>query len=118
MPLQPSNKELELYALSKKLAYTCYALTDTLPTEEKHISGAEIRKAAIGMHMHMATALSRKSKKKRRKYFQLAKDYLVMIEAATGLLQELNYIQQPGLSDLYMLLNPCYRFIKKQLKNK
>ena len=118
MPLQPSNKELELYALSKKLAYTCYALTDTLPAEEKSISGAAIRKAAIGMHMHMATALSRKSKKKRRKYFRLAKDYLVMIEAATNLLLELKYIQPPDISELDILLQRCHRFIKKQLKNK
>ena len=115
---QPSNKDLELYALSKKLAYTCYALTDILPAEEKSISGAEIRKAAIYMHMNMAAALSRPSKKKRRKYFKTAKDYLVMIEAATNLLLELKYTQPPDISELDILLQRCYRFIKKQLKNK
>lgn len=115
---QPSIQELELYALSKRLAYACYALTDVLSAEEKQISGAQIRKAAIYMHMNMAAALSRKSKKKQRKYFKTAKDYLVMIEAATNLLLELKHIQPPDISGFDILLQRCYRLIKKQLKNK
>ena len=117
MPLPLAYREIELYALSKKLALACYAFTQLLPPEEKAISFEQIRKTALGAHMHIAAAVSHASKKRRRNYFKIAKEYLVMLDAAIAIVHELNCVQAADLLPVEIVLADCYKLLTKQLKD-
>ncbi len=90
MPRLSAYKGLELYQLSKKLVVACYELTHDLPTEEKTNLSRHIRVAALSVHLNITRGAFRKTKK-RRKYFRMAQDCLIIISTATEILVEVNF---------------------------
>ena len=117
MSLPLAYREIEIYALSKKLALACYELTQLLPAEEKTLLFEQIRKTAICAHMHIAAAVSHASKKGQRKNFKIAKEYLVMLDAAIAIVHELKYVQPADILPVETLLADCYKLLTKQLKH-
>jgi four helix bundle protein len=118
MFLQVAYKNLDLYTLSKKLVVACYEITQMLPEEEKTNLSVQIRTAALSAYFNIVRGLFRKSNKKRKKHFKLAKESFQVIDASLEVLFQLQYIRREQLDEIENSLLPCYRLLKKILKNK
>lgn len=110
MAKQASYKGLELYNLSKKLVIACYELTHELPTEEKTNFTRYLRTAALSLHVNIAQGAFLKSKK-RKKYTKAAQNALIIIDAATEILLELNFASQAQVDLITNLSSTCYQLL-------
>lgn len=103
-------KSLDVYNLSKKLVIACYELTHELPTEEKTNFTRYIRTAALSLHVNVAQGIFLKSKK-RKKFVRAAKNALIIIDAATEILVELNVAAQEQVDVITSLSSSCYQLL-------
>lgn len=110
MPKPSGYKSLEVYNLSKKLVIACYELTHELPAEEKTNFTRYIRTAALNLHVNVAQGVFLKSKK-RKKFTRNAKNALIIIDAATEILVELNFATQEQTDVVISLSSSCYQML-------
>lgn len=110
MPKAAGYKSLEVYNLSKKLVIACYELTHELPKEEKTNFTRYIRTAALSLHINIAQGVFLKPKK-RQKFTRAAKNALIIIDAATEILVELNYATQEQIDVITSLSSSCYQLL-------
>lgn len=110
MPKPSGYKSLEVHNLSKKLVIACYELTHELPSEEKTNFIRYIRTAALNLHVNVAQGVFLKSKK-RKKFIRNAKNALIIIDAATEILVELNFATQQQTDVVTSLSSSCYQML-------
>lgn len=110
MPKPSGYKSLEVYNLSKKLVIACYELTHELSSEEKTNFTRYIRTAALNLHINVAQGVFLKSKK-RKKFIRNAKNALIIIDAATEILVELNFATQQQTDVVISLSSSCYQML-------
>lgn len=110
MPKKSGYKSLEVYNLSKKLVIACYELTHELPAEEKSNFTRYIRTAALSLHVNVAQGVFLKSKK-RKKFTRAAKNALIIIDAATEILVDLNFATQEQIDVITALSSSCYQML-------
>lgn len=110
MPKPSGYKSLEVYNLSKKLVIACYELTHELPAEEKTNFTRYMRMAALNLHVNVAQGVFLKSKK-RKKFIRNAKNALIIIDAATEILVELNFATQQQTDVVTRLSSSCYQML-------
>lgn len=103
-------KSLEIYKISKKLAASCYELTHDLPEQEKTNFSKYIRAAALSVHVNIAQAAFRKSKK-RKKHFREARKGLVVIDAAVEILVEVELITADQADPVLHLSSGLYQLL-------
>ncbi len=117
MFLQLAYKNLDLYTLSKKLVVSCYEITQTLPEQEKANLSAQVRSAALCAYVNIVRGLFKKSNKKRRNHFKLAKEAFQVIDASLDVLFQLQYLRREQLDEIENILTPCYNLLKKLMDN-
>ena len=117
MPLQLPHKELDLFILAKKLLHCCYEVTHELPVDVRKTLFHEMRRAALFVYLDICKALA-KDKKKKRKWYGLAKDQLVVIDAIQEVLVELNYMNKEQEKQINDLMNPCYQILSEIIDKK
>lgn len=105
-----SYKGLEVYKLSKKLVIACYELTHELPAEEKNNFTRHIRTAALHLHVSIAQGVFLNSKK-RKKFLRSAKDALIIIDAASGILVELRMATQEQIDVIASYSSLCFQML-------
>jgi four helix bundle protein len=110
MPKPTGYKSLEIYNLSRQLVVACYELTHELPSEEKTNFTRYIRTAALNFYVNVAQGAFLKSKK-RKKFIRNAKNALVIIDAATGILVELKMATQEQIDVITTLSSSCYQLL-------
>jgi len=110
MPKLSGYKSLEVYNLSKKLVIACYELTHELPPEEKTNFTRYIRTAALSLHVNVAQGVFLKSKK-RKKFIRIAKNALIIIDAASEILVELKLATQEQIDVITSLSSSCYQLL-------
>jgi four helix bundle protein len=103
-------RSLEVYNLSKKLVIACYELTHELPAEEKTNFARYIRTAALNLHVNVAQGIFLK-RKKRKKFLRNAKNALIIIDAATEILVELNFATKEQIDVIASLSSSCYQLL-------
>jgi four helix bundle protein len=103
-------RSLEVYNLSKKLVIACYELTHELPAEEKTNFARYIRTAALNLHVNVAQGIFLK-RKKRKKFLRNAKNALIIIDAATEILVELNFATKEQIDVVASLSASCYQLL-------
>jgi len=108
MPLQLPHKELDLFILSKKLLHCCYEITHDLPVDVRKTLFHEMRRAALFVYLDTCKGLAKDSKKKKGKWYGLAKDQLIIIDAILEVLVELKYINREQEKQVNDLMSPCY----------
>jgi hypothetical protein len=111
MPLQLPHKELDLFILSKKLLHSCYEVTNDLPVVVRKTFFVEMRRAALFVYLDVCRGLTRSSGKKKRKWYRMAKDQLVIIDAIVEVLVELEYINRHQEKEINDLMSPCYTLL-------
>jgi four helix bundle protein len=103
-------KSLEVYNLSRKLVIACYELTHELPADEKTNFSRYIRTAALSLHVNVAQGAFLKPKK-RKNFIRNAKNALIIIDAATGILVELRLATQEQIDVITSLSSSCYQLL-------
>ena len=118
MPLQLPHKELDLFIFSKKLLYCCYEITHDLAVDVRKTLFHEMRRAALFVYLDTCKGLAKESKKKKRKWYGLAKDQLIIIDAILEVLVELKYISREQEKELNGLMGSCYDILAQLSTNK
>jgi hypothetical protein len=83
-------------------------LTHELNADEKNNFSRYIRTAALNLHVNLAQGVFAK-RKKRKKFVRVAKNALVIIEAATEMLVELKMATPEQLEVISTLSSSCCR---------
>jgi four helix bundle protein len=112
MSRSPAFKSLEVYNLSKKLVIACYELTHDLPAEEKTNFSKHIRAAALSLHINIARGAFLKSKK-RKKFIRTAQDALIIIDAATEMLVEVEFATSAQVDPVARLCSSLYQLLEQ-----
>lgn len=105
MYLHLNHKSLIICGISKDLVLECYRLIRHLPKEEHFVMAAQIRRAALSVHLNIAEGASRKSLKERKRFYEIARSSLIEIDAALDIADSLAYLKNfeiHALSDLML----------------
>ena len=113
-----SLKSFDIFELSKKLVVACYAMTSTLPPEEKTNLTQYIRNAALSAHLNITQGAFLKKKKAKRKYIEGAKNSLIVIDAAIDVLLEVALIKEQDTTEVMQLSSTCYQLLDRLKKQK
>lgn len=109
MGKQSSYTAIDIFASSKKLVLSCYALTQELPADEKSNLGHYIRNAALTAHFAISQGVFLKKSKAKKKLLQQAKNSYVVIDAAVDVLVELNLVKEEQTSEVIELASLLYQ---------
>jgi four helix bundle protein len=74
MFLTLNHQKLDIYNVPRLLVIECYRLTKQLPTDEKFGMIAQIRRAALSVHLNIAEGASRKSDLERKRFYEMSGD--------------------------------------------
>ena len=111
MSLSLAYKHIELYSLVKKLVQACYQLSQELPEEERNLSGAKLRLAALTAYVLTIQGLNCKVPKK---LFQKAQLQLLAVEGLLEIFKEVELISAEKMFEITSLLHRCQDLLKKR----
>ena len=100
MFLKLNHQKLEVYAHSRAFTLACYKLTKELPAEEKFGMIAQIRRAALSVHLNLAEGASKKSEVERKRYYEISRGSIVEVDAALDIASDLKYLNKIDMKDL------------------
>ena len=81
MFIKLNHKSLKIYEAIRELAKEVYAVSMKLPAEEKFNMVQQIRRAALSVKLNLAEGSSRKSLNERRRFYEVARGWVVEIDA-------------------------------------
>ena len=113
-----SLKSFDIFELSKKLVVACYAMTSTLPPEEKTNLTQYIRNAALSTHLNITQGAFLKKKRARKRFIKGAKNSLIVIDAAVDVLIEVRLIKEQDTTEVMQLSSTCYQLLDRLKKEK
>ena len=87
-----SYKKLDVYAKSRQLVVTIYALLKHFPAEEKYALGDQMRRAVISVPSNIAEGLSRSAVKEQAHFLDIAYGSLMEIDCQLDISLDLGYI--------------------------
>src|SRR5687768_3843091 len=111
MFLKLNHQKLDIYGASRQFVLECYRLTKVLPTDERFGMRAQIRRAALSVHLNIAEGASRKSLIERKRFYEIARGSIIEIDAALDISSDLNYFTKSDIEQLRFLLIKCFRIL-------
>ena len=111
MFLTLNHQKLDIYPVSRLFVLECYKLTKQLPTEEKFGMIAQIRRAALSVHLNIAEGASRKSQAERKRYFEIARGSVIEVDAALDIAHDLEYLNKLQMDQLQESLTRCFKIL-------
>ncbi|TCZ74844.1 four helix bundle protein [Flaviaesturariibacter aridisoli] len=100
MFLTLNHQKLDLYGFSRKFVLECYRLSNTLPPDERFGMIAQVRRAALSVHLNIAEGASRKSDAERKRFYEIARGSVIEIDAALDIAHDLGYFENYDFSNL------------------
>jgi four helix bundle protein len=111
MFLQLNHQKLDVYQFSRPLVLECYKLIKKFPSDEKFALSAQIRRAAVSVHLNIAEGASRKSANERKRFYEMARGSLIEIDAALDISSDLNYCTKKDIEQLGFLMIKCFKIM-------
>jgi four helix bundle protein len=111
MFLTLNHQKLDIYPVSRLFVLECYKLTKQLPAEEKFCMIAQIRRAALSVHLNIAEGASRKSQAERKRYFEIARGSVIEVDAALDIAHDLEYLNKLHIDRLGESLTRCFKIL-------
>ena len=109
MFLQLKHTGLEVFKFSHELVLECYRLTKQFPGGERFGIIAQIRRAALSVHLNVAEGCSRKSINDRKRFYEIARGSAIEIDTAIGIAFKLSYVKIEQLADFEKLIISTYK---------
>ena len=117
MFLQLNHQKLQIYSASKQFILEGYKLTRVLPADEKFGMISQIRRAALSVHLNVAEGASRKSEAERKRYYEIAGDSAIEIDAALDIAYRLEYLKAIDTTSLGKAMINCFRLLTGLIKS-
>ena len=111
MFLQLNHQKLDVYSSSKEFVLECDRMSKLLPEEEKYGMVAQIRRAALSVHLNIAEGCSRKSEAERKRFYEIARGSLIEIDAALDIANDLDYLKKGNLLILGEKMIKCFKLL-------
>jgi four helix bundle protein len=111
-----NHQKLDIYQFSLSLVIECYKLTKYLPLEEKFGLMAQIRRAAVSVHLNISEGSSRTSSAERKRYFEIARGPVIEIDAAIDVAFRLNYLSGFDADPLSDVMVRCFKILTGLIK--
>lgn len=117
MFLQLNHQKLEVYQVLRRFILECYNLTNNFPTDEHYNLTSKIRRAALSMHLNIAEAVSRRSPWERKMYFEISRDSVIEIDAASVVAFDLGDFNIEKCVALPEITSGCFQFLSKLISS-
>jgi four helix bundle protein len=111
MFLHLNHQKLQIYSVSRQFVLECYKLTKMLPIDEKFGMIAQIRRAALSVHLNVAEGASRKSETERKRYYEIARGSVIEIDAALDVANDIEYLKTINLEKLGEAMITCFKLL-------
>src|SRR5438093_5618503 len=111
MFLQLNHQQLDVYKIARTFVKNCYEATKLFPPEEKFNLIAQIRRAALSVHLNIAEGSSRKSESERKRFYEIARGSIIEIDAAFDVSSDLGYCTKERLAELGNSMVRCFSMI-------
>ena len=111
MFLKLNHQKLIIYETSRQFVLECYKLTKQFPDEEKFGMIAQIRRAALSVHLNIAEGASRRSENERKRFYEISRGSIVEIDAALDVANELGYLKVIVMEKLSEAMIKCFRLL-------
>lgn len=119
MVREKPHKKLRLWQKIMDLVVAIYQSTQHFPKEEEYGLKAQLRRAAVSVPSNVSEGLSRKSKKDKLHFLNMAQASLSEIDAQLEVSDRLRFLPNPEaekayelLTDVEMMLNGLMRSIR------
>lgn len=113
MRYQNSFRQLIVWQESKKLTLFIYQITKNYPDEERFAMISQMRRASYSLLANIAEGNSKKHKKDRCNFFNIAQGSLSELDCFTELAFELKYINKQNYDKLLELINKTAYLLNK-----
>jgi four helix bundle protein len=111
MFLQLAHTKLDVFRFSQELVLECYRITKTFPVDERFAMVQQIRRAALSVHLNISEGCSRKSKRERSRYYEVARGSVIEIDSAIGIAHKLSYLSPDELKLLGGLIVKNFKIL-------
>ena len=116
MFLELAHTKLDAFKVTREFVISCYKTMMTFPQEEKFGIIAQIRRAALSVHLNLAEGCSRKSVTERKRFFEVSRGSLSEVDAALDIALELGYTTREKLQEPGQLMIRSFQLISKLIK--
>ena len=117
MFLHLNHQKLVVCNFSRAFVLECYKLVKTFPPDEKFILSAQIRRAALSVHLNISEGASRKSPSERKRFYEIARGSLIEIDAALDISTDLKYCGKKDIEQLGFLMTECFKILSGLIKS-
>lgn len=107
-----SYKKLDVYAKSRQLVVTVYAILKHFPAEEKFALGDQMRRAVISIPSNIAEGLSRTAPKEQAHFLDIAYGSLMETDCQLDISLDLGYISREMREMLDIEINSIGKMIR------
>lgn len=111
MFLKLNHQQLDIYQVSRQFVHECYRLSKVLPLEERYGMVAQIRRAALSVHLNIAEGASRKSEAERKRFYEIARGSIIEIDAALDIANDLHYLADFNIEQLGNLMIRTFKIL-------
>jgi len=115
--LDLSHKKLDVYALSLKMVKEIYKLTQGFPQEEKYVLVSQLRRAAISVCSNIAEGAARKSKREKKRFYEISRSSVVEIDTQLEIALLLNYLSNISINEVEQKPESVFRMLSKMIEN-
>jgi len=115
--LDLSHKKLDVYALSLKMVKEIYKLTQGFPQEEKYVLVSQLRRAAISVCSNIAEGAVRKSKREKKRFYEISGSSVVEIDTQLEIALLLNYLSTISINEVEQKPESVFRMLSKMIGN-
>lgn len=95
-----------------------YRITDSFPTEEKFGLVSQLRRAAVSVISNISEGEARKTRKEKRRFYEIACTSLVEVDAQIEISIVLGFVDKDEIKELSGLLNECFVMLSKLKSNR
>lgn len=113
--LSLSHKKLDVYVIALKLVKEIYRVTKRFPGEERFVLTSQLRRAAISVCSNIAEGSSRKTKREKRRFFEISRSSAVEIDTQIEIAFLIDYIQKVEIAELEAYLERVFMMLTKLL---
>ena len=115
--LNLSHKQLDVYKIALLMVNEVYNITKIFPKEEQFVLVTQLRRAAVSVCSNLAEGAARKSRREKKRFYEISKSSLVEIDTQIEISITLNYIKHENLVKLKEYSESTFRMLSKMITN-
>jgi four helix bundle protein len=111
MFLNLKHESLDVYKVARQIVIEVYKTSKTWPPEERFGMIGQVRRAANSVKFNLAEGSSRKSKKDRCRFYEIARGSIVEIDSVYESAVDLQYNKIEELQEVGTLVKRCFKML-------